>query len=450
MGQLPPLSEEQLHILHHEPEVKWQGNAAAPLNTAQMLQLLDELDKNTHLTELCIESAVDDDALMLLAERLKGHKTLESFRLKRQSASPEVVRALTDACFDLPQLNYFQMKRIGLPQEEIRHIAKRAGEHPSLTGICLSQNEIDDTSAQALADAMDKNRHFRFVRLMDCELSDDAMLTLADRTALQPDMIHFHLHYNPVSDHVSEEIPRRVIRGEGVNLVSCLPYSDASQNRGMHNSAFAKDLAATLALAESQHRSEDVLTHAQATLRLPAMEFLTRPVEQWEAAKRYLDNLPDLNDMPDLLATNDHGQCAAENPATWRDAEALFSQMEKKGETINEAWLARKTASGESLILCALTCAAESVVPALNKRGIQIQADVLLEADGKPNKTLQNMIEQRSCPALFTEQNWQGQRAEAMREVYHALPQNSQHTVRNLFQLSTRLQVNERAAAAGR
>jgi hypothetical protein len=450
MGQLSPLSEEQLRILRQEPEVQWQGNDKKPLDTARMQQLLDVLGENTGLKELCIESAVDNDALMLLADWMKGHETLESFRLKRQNITPEVARALTDACFDLPQLNYFQMKKLGLEQEEIRHIAKRAGEHPSLTGICLSQNEIDDTSAQALADAMDKNRHFRFVRLMDCELSDDAMLTLADRAALQPDMIHFHLHYNPVSDPVSQEIPRRVIRGEGVNLISCLPYNDDSQARGMTNSTIVKDLATKLATAETQNRSEDVLTHAQAVLRLPAMKFLTRPVEQWEAAKRYLDHLPTLDTMPDLLATNDRGQCAAENPYTWQNAEALFAEMEQKGETIDEAWLARKTASGESLLLCALTSAAHSVVPALNKRGIQIQGDALLEADGKPNTLLQNMVEQRSCAALFTEQNWQGKRAEAMREVFHALPQNSQHTIRNLFQLSTRLQVSEKAVAVGR
>lgn len=456
MTPMPPLPQEQLDTVKDAEAVEWSPSRNHWLEKGRAEQLAAVLRDNHRLKEFSITTQVDDDALRILAEALRDHPSLTSFRLKHQNGlSMDTLRAVTDTCFDLPQLEYFQLKGVDLSPVEIRHVAERATAHPSLGGLCLSKNRIDDVTASSLADMLDKKRNFQYIRLMDCDLSDESMVLLASRAAKQPDMIHFHLHYNPFSGKAAEAVPRLMLEGGGLNLISCLPYNEQSNRYCTDNAALVKQLVETLAQAQSQDRSEDILTHAQAVARMPAMRHTRRISSEegpsaWELANAYLQQLPELDDSNDILRTNDRGQCPAENPRLWQNAETTLQRLEQAGITIDANWLAQKTARGDSLLACALTADAEAVIPALNKRDIRIQAEALLDNNGQPNEVLQNVIRQNTCGALFQHENWRGAGADSARAVLYALPDTTRQRLGNTYQLLTRLTSEQRHTGHGR
>lgn len=449
---MPPLPQDQLDAIRDAQTIDWSPSSNHWLDKGRAEQLAEVIRNNHQLQEISIDTQVSEEAVDVLADALRGHPSLTSFRLKRQDVSMDAIRTLTDACFSLPQLEYFQLKEVGLTPKEIQHVAQTAAEHPNLNGLCLSKNTIDNTSAEALADMLERKRDFHYIRLMDCDLSDEAMVLLADRAAKQPEMVHFHLHYNPVSGKAADEVPQLMLAGGGLNLSSCLPYNDQSNRYCMENTTLAKELTEKLVDAHQQHRAESILTHAQVAVRLPSMRHLRREsttgaTPPFDIAEAYMQALPVLDASNDVLRTDDRGLCPAENPATWQDAEATLQRLEQAGTTIDRDWLQQKTSRGDTLLACALTANAHAVIPALNRRNIRIQNTDMLDANRQPTPLLENMITQNSCAAIFQEENWKGGKAEDARSLLHALPDAVRQRIGNTYQLLSRIGAEQQASA---
>lgn len=451
MSAMPAIPAVELNVMREEHNISWAPPSGTKLDKGRAEQLAEVISESRKVKQVIISGEADDDALHVLAGAIRQHPTLRSVRLKRPEASIEAIRAVIDASLDLPELVDLQMRDTQLDSSTLRHIAQKAGQHPSLSSLCLSKNNVDNSTAEALGEMLEQNRKFHFIRLMDCNISGDAMVKLASHAAKQPEIIHFHLHHNLGNKDAAQAITEHMLAGDAQNLLSCLPYTDKSNRHCVDNSNTARELLTRLAEAQHEGRGETVLCHAQAYKRWSVMHFIGRNKPQIVGmAQQYLSDLPLMDASNDPLKTDDKGLCPAVNPAFWLKAEENLQQIENAGAVIDKKWLQQTTAQGESLLLCALTTAPQTALTALNRRGIRIQTEDLLDAEQQPTPMLQNMITQHNCAALFTAENWRGAKPEEARQTLYALPEEARNRIGNSHQLLAKLSREQQSKAQGR
>jgi hypothetical protein len=79
------------------------------------------------------------------------------------------------------------------------------------------------------------------------------------------------------------------------------------------------------------------------------------------------------------------------------------------------------------------------VILTLNNWQLRIGSAMLRDEQGKATPLLQQLIADDAAPMLFTAANWRGESPEAMREVYHLLPEEQQAAVTNYYALGMEL-----------
>lgn len=128
--------------------------------------------------------------------------------------------------------------------------------------------------------------------------------------------------------------------------------------------------------------------------------------------------------------------------AGWQHIHSIQKHLAEQGEPLDKSRLLAPYANDG----CShLTRAAElkQLQPALeflNAQGEQLTAQDLLTEAGTPAPLLQACIDSGEAPKLFCEQNWQGQPAEDLRRLRHALPEAQQQQIPNYHSLLNRLQ----------
>lgn len=86
----------------------------------------------------------------------------------------------------------------------------------------------------------------------------------------------------------------------------------------------------------------------------------------------------------------------------------------------------------------------EKTVAAMNKQGMQLHADSLLNEDGTPNELLQRAINLGKAAAFFTRENWLGASKADLQAVLRTLPPKTLKSVTNHQQLLIALERQNR------
>lgn len=128
--------------------------------------------------------------------------------------------------------------------------------------------------------------------------------------------------------------------------------------------------------------------------------------------------------------------------AGWQHIHSIQKQLEEQGEPLDKTrLLASYDKAGSSFMMRAAELKQlQSALEFLNAQGEQLTAQDLLTEAGTPTPLLQACIDSGEAPKLFCEQNWQGQPAEDLRRLRHALPEAQQQQIPNYHSLLNRLQ----------
>jgi hypothetical protein len=439
--------------MEHATSIHWEQLSHRELTTFDARKLADILRHNPHVEALHISTPITEDGALALAEAIKGHPRLQDLHFKAPHLAQHALEALATASLSLPQLHTFQMKEAGIEAPLMRHICELAGSHPTLHSLCLSKNAI---APEQLADVstLFRNHHWQRIRLMDCGLDESGLTTLARNLGEQPLLCRFHLQGNVADRGQYPAFSDAVIASGSKNLLSTFPATDRLKACSAAIEAECDAVVGKLRGVPLNEQGASVVTNAQAIARLPAIGQMMRSTRFEEYFKVYMRELPPL---PATLSTaallrpaNRLKQCPAENPANWREPEALLRRLEEAGETIDAAWLDRHTRQGESLLSCGLAGGGAKFVQALNSRGIQLRGDYLLDEQQKPKEALRTLIALDNCPALFGLENWQGATSSELQQTLKAIPPEQRSHIGNRHLLAQQLRQQQQETQLGR
>lgn len=238
--------------------------------------------------------------------------------------------------------------------------------------------------------------------LKKCGLSDNDIAEIAEALSTCPNLSRLDIEENNCSEKGIKALTTMVRRLPKLNILSITPDS----RQDMHAGAIED-----LATAVGNSRSMVIFAAKAKHTDYPAA-------------------------ILSGFAKGKHGQNLPERDNSER-AEEIRDEVKAFGDSFSECPPAL------------LGNAADLVIPALNKRGMQLTSAQLLN-DGAPSPGLEGMLRRDMTRYLFTMENWQGQDPQELQEVYRAIPEARREAVGNYYTMKNALntqssnRINER------
>jgi len=306
---------------------------------------------------------------------------------------------------------------------------------PQLAKLNLSGNPIGVTGVQHVATLMAGNPQLHEIDMEECSLDDAAFRIIGDALATHgQNVVRCDLFRNYPSTGTVDAFTDKIIAARLRNLVDT-PLDDERLNAFCKkNLQKVKHLIFALpddVLEQPESVRQLSTTHRMEMAdRIPAMTAKSLPAEIVEPVEQMLASLPSLQN--NLFATDPQGETPLDNPQTWKNMAAWPQRP-----TMQE--LLQPCRSGESYLSAGLAGDAKQVILTLNNWQLRIGSAMLRDEQGKATPLLQQLIADDAAPMLFTAANWRGESPEAMREVYHLLPEEQQAAVTNYYALGMEL-----------
>lgn len=217
----------------------------------------------------------------------------------------------------------------------------------------------------------------------------------------------------------------------------------------LHFAARKKDLDSIEFLLEAGADSritddagKDALEYLSASLNITAIEKLD--------ANKVPPRVAIDDDLTrKALITQEDGVNALDAGVLWLKSDKLFAQLEANGEGLDKGDVMAAGKNGKRIATRAFEFdGGAHLVKHLNKQGITLGVDDLLDASGKPNDLLTAAVEHGQAASLFTEANWRGMNTRDMRKTYDAMPAEGKEQVGGVQRLQLLLQ-SERVELQG-
>lgn len=428
--------------LHHALQLQVAAGVVDPSRipeghsiTRQEAPLLAEAIRSApKLTTLRLsECHLDERGLQLLIDAAAEHPELEHLALGRNAISADSADVLADAVRELPNLKSLRLRSTGLGAKSIAPVLSAITGHPSLEWLNLGQNPLGGEAAHAISDTIRTLPNLQHFNMMDAKLSAEDAAPLAAAIREMPRLVTLHLHANPALEAAEprETLLNALLTSPHPNLLSMKDKISDKRLEDMleENDVQAYELRTVLNDTQGDFSPLRCADVARILDRLPLInhnqrDYVSAPVVP--LIKAFIQGLPALgkeeSPSPTRLMSEDSRKLTVlDNPATWRQFDTLADRMESAGFRVDSALLSGKNSRGETWLECGLASAPDKVVPALNARGIQLQADALLNGD-EASPALNAAIVSGNVKPLFTEKNWLGGKPHQLQQVYDILP----------------------------
>lgn len=344
---------------------------------------------------------------------------------------------------ELTSINFSKCKLDG---QSAAILIEALGECPNLREINLSENDIGTQGAQAMGSAMRGLPFLEKLNMKDCGLELEDLRHIADAMPHCRRLVELDCAGANLTQGGGEIMLEGMAKKGNPNIISIFPscvalddaYRKPNRERAMESSRAllgCKGDYSQLSTAETGI-IYDLLPaiHKAHGNKIPA-------VKQFE---QHIDTIPrvdhlDAITLADITREGDEQLSALSNPRTWQRLPKVLEKLEASGESLTLETLLEKNKDGTTHLENALAAAPDIVIHALNKHGVQLGADTLLQNGTEPTKALEMIISRQAGPELFTLDNWKGAHPTDARRALEALPQEQQNLVGGISALCARM-----------
>jgi hypothetical protein len=368
-----------------------------------------------------------NEGLQSLLPSLARLSQLRDIKLRRNDISGEAgAKLLIQLMQSLPSLQNLELEYNTLGDAGLQTLAPYIAEDTKLYGLTLKDNGESAAGRSTLFTALGRNRHLAMVSAGNDQLSAD------EQRILHESLLH----------------------GDNKNVVMFLPGERELNTKLLQRHHWGRSKLALLGHDPTQ-LSYPELAEIHSLHGMLLYDYTRHGgyhARNIAAVDAHLDSLPPLPDTADgLFRADASGHAPLDNPRNWHRAAPIFELLCSKTGNLPDNILQQCTPKGVSFLDSALYAAPfEELLECLNAHGQQLNDKHLLIADGLPNHRLQHLIAFEEAPRLFTQENWRGRPAAAMRMVYDALPPEQQARVTNLHALTAQLRNDAPTSAKGR
>lgn len=360
---------------------------------------------------------------------------IRSLSLGGNPLEGKTANILANSLRQWPELEICEIPRAGINRIAADAILPALADKPALQKVNISGNPIRKLGAEHMATLLANTPTLHHMDMEECGLDDSAFRIIGQALANHgQNVVSCDLFRNYPSTGTVEAFADTIINARLRNLVDT-PLDDERLNAFCKkNLQKVKHLIFALPddVLENPHGVQALSTTARMEMadRIPAMTAKSLPAEIMQPVCDMLAALPALKD--DLFAQDAQGNTPLDNPQTWKKMDSWPQRPTLQN-------LLQPCRSGESYLAAGLAGDPKQVILTLNNWQLRIGSAMLRDEQGKATPLLQQLIADDAAPMLFTAANWRGETPEAMREVYHLLPEEQQAAVTNYYALGMEL-----------
>lgn len=306
--------------------------------------------------------------------------------------------------------------------------AKLAGAmrgNTSLKALALDNKRISDQGIGFIADMLAGNRTLQELILNRNPLNDAGGRRLAEGLQHNTGLVRLSLYLDTMRQDAYDAVSRAIIESGNKNFLELNSFAPHFEVKAFA----AQNLTALERLADTV-RDNPLAANAaelfEARLRQNAFDYKYSNQKFGRDFLRVLNNLPGLPEpsaevCEALFTATENGYAPLDNPFLWQDAEQARQVLEKM--PLNRELLVRRTDKGASLLeSLARSVDTGVLVKSLNRQGIHIGGQLLLDAENKPNNVFSALIDRGDVRELFSTENWRGREGVELAAIHQALP----------------------------
>lgn len=425
---------------------------AAMAEPEYLAQLAEAIRENGNITSFQMawnERSASEYAPLL--EALATCGSLRDLRLDGNWIGDHHADKVADVIRANPKLNQLSLEDTGLTASGFAIIAKALEGRDALRVLNINDNAIGDAGAATLAQCLATLPGLRKCSARDCEIHDEGIASIAAMLREGADtLVECDLGNNPATDKSGQTL-LTALQTSGRRNLCYTPLAGFNPLAQFCTANRAQAEEAKRMLEDCAHNDElpfsDLLSAELAAIQRhrPALETMVfkDAIDHFED---FLDHsLPAVPEcLPtrwqDLTAPDAKGLCLLDNPRTWTRFGDILGALAQAGTPLTREQLDATNHNGERFLAMGMAFAPETVLPALNRHGIALRKDALIQPDGEATPLLKSMTMLGTVPQLFVESNWQGAPVQELRDTHHALPEAAQAQVKNLYSLASRLE----------
>lgn len=439
--------------------VLWQS-FPGKLGERDTAALADAMCENGNIRHISLANTLmGSKAVHELARGIAGNRKLEKLHLGRCMITEEGATELAHALRNQRHLQEVDFNHCGMSDAAVAVLAQALSTCPELRIIDLQSNRAEQNAAEALGSMLKALPRLEQFSLASSNLSHEHFAPIAKAIPHCNALVEFDAGAGSgMTQHGSDMLGNAFRQHQGApNLISCHPSGSfvgdimkANRQRALKANEAIENCGGDFASL----RATEIGVAADL---LPAIRKSTGAMRSSSKAPHiatfcdYLDSLPTLDTSQpitanQLLAKDDNGRCALDNPHQWQRFRTVLAQADA---SVTLECLQQPNRDGDSFLTVGLMTSPQEVITALHENGMQLTDRDLLQ--GYPESgALQAIIARDAVQDLLTLQNWKGQPPENMQRVYHALPDEQRAVVNNYHSLSAVLGAQHAQISSGR
>lgn len=405
---------------------------------------------------------------------------ITDFKISRTPAIRHAMQAGADLLAGNTAIHRFELYHDNLRDADIETLAGGLGQNKSLTHLLLGHNQFGDDGAVALAGALQAHPCIRtldfshnkigaaggkaiaaligasqqlyHINLNGNAMGDGCAAALVDALKDNQHLAHISMAHTQLSDKAIGTISEAMVESGNRNLIDAgtgVPHTElrAMCHRNLKAAReFLRHCRSPGALSARQIQNGEGRENAILHEFERGMGILRERDVKQELARldETIRQLPRLEDLPSLspetltrpMVERD-GLAPLDNPHIWEEIGAVSAKLAANGTPLTRRDLLKTNRLGQSFLKTGIECGQlTGIIHLLAHNGEAITPDDLLDAQGKPNRLLETIMEDGMLPRLFSAKNWQQQPHRAYRQIYDALPDEAQAQITNLHALS--------------
>lgn len=407
--------------------------AQPPIGVAGARELADALAGNTALHTLNLDNhELGDAGIALIAKALEKNTGLHTLSLRNNDISAEGLKALGKAVAGHPSLHTLNLGTNPLGDAGIENLMAGLGKNHPLRRLFIDKTGISADGAGKIAEAMKAEGGLNQLNTLNISYNDitqEGAVAIAKTLEGNASLLTLHIAGN-ASDDTSRKLSGTIRASGNQNLIHItMPKVDNELQQML-----ARNKETGEYLAHRFQWKKDSLTPKelrQISVRLPIIAHfidvdtaLVR--ESFDHVVSKLPTMPDAASLPaGLFQPAVRNYAPLDNPRLWKDGEEAKRCLNDM--TLSKDFLSLTTPYGTTFLdALANALPAGEFMGELNKRGIKLGADELLDAKGEPNGLMTTLMEQKNgIASLFSVSNWMNQPIPELRKVHSALPEGS-------------------------
>lgn len=413
---------------------------------------------------------LSEDEIHLFADVLQisgAVNRLTEVNFGEQQLGDKGLEILLPTLLSAPKLHSISLFNTGITDASAPLIAELIRNKPGLRKLWINANQLTDSGLATISAALHGHPSIEQINISLTEVSPQGAMSLARALAHSPNLSRFQAFGDEGSEleklaAAEPDLLPTLQRGHP-NLFSIhvadLPEDDATRmNYSMANflvrELVDKKKIENLSPDEVAQIAER-FSAAREIMRISSFDGWKKGYRRAAQSERdwhaLLETLPAIPEgealsIESLTTPDEKGFTPLTNPANWPKFPAIIQALMEQNPAPSFTDLMQPMGNspllsgGPLLTYMLLEGPTAEIINALNKTGIRLQQNELLNADGTPNALFAPLITNGSAHTLFTKENWRGASGRDVSKALRALPPDMRESMPNRHTLFANMQ----------